>query len=191
MDASTWWHGRIVAGLASSWVYQHLGNLSPTERVADEIWKLVAAHESGSAADAPTAVTGARPELDLTDVLDAFAARCDRNPCTYRWSYCRDFTDTRLIVLDSRTTRVLEPSRRALLDEGERTRRALDLEHWGAFQRSFHDVAAMATELADGRRGPAPETVMFLSGDVHYSYVEQVDRSSGGRIVQAVCSPRR
>ena len=29
MEATSWWHGRIVAGLASYWVYQHLGNLSP------------------------------------------------------------------------------------------------------------------------------------------------------------------
>ena len=29
MDATSWWHGRIVGGLASYWVYQHLGNLSP------------------------------------------------------------------------------------------------------------------------------------------------------------------
>ena len=238
MEATSWWHGRIVAGLASYWVYQHLGNLSPAERAEDEIWRRVAAHEKDADADA------AVRELDLTDVLDAFAARCDRQPSTYRWSYCRDFTDTRLIVLDSRTTRVLEPSRRALLDEnetawlnermqggfrhlligtslpfllptglqrleswneavsegawghpaavaGERMRQAVDLEHWGAFQRSFHEVAVMATELADGARGPAPDTIMFLSGDVHYSYVEEVDRSSGSRIVQAVCSPIR
>ena len=29
MEATSWWHERIVAGLASYWVYQHLGNLSP------------------------------------------------------------------------------------------------------------------------------------------------------------------
>ncbi|HEY5858728.1 MAG TPA: alkaline phosphatase D family protein, partial [Actinomycetota bacterium] len=27
MEATSWWHGRIVAGLSSYWVYQHLGNL--------------------------------------------------------------------------------------------------------------------------------------------------------------------
>ena len=32
MEATSWWHGRIVAGLASYWVYQHLGNLSPRAR---------------------------------------------------------------------------------------------------------------------------------------------------------------
>jgi hypothetical protein len=49
----------------------------------------------------------------------------------------------------------------------------------------------MATEVADGKRGPAPETVTFLSGDVHFSYVAEVDRTSGSRILQVVCSPIR
>ena len=74
---------------------------------------------------------------------------------------------------------------------GEKLRQAVDLEHWGAFQKSFRQVAAMVAEVADGKRGPAPETVTFLSGDVHYSYVSEVERSSGSRIMQAVCSPIR
>ena len=39
MEATSWWHGRIVAGLASYWVYQHLGNMTPAERAEDEIWQ--------------------------------------------------------------------------------------------------------------------------------------------------------
>ena len=45
--------------------------------------------------------------------------------------------------------------------------------------------------MADGERGPAPETITFLSGDVHFSYVAEVQRPAGSRIVQAVCSPIR
>src|SRR5688572_15851015 len=41
MQATSWWQERIVAGLASYWVYQHLGNLSPRERAADEMWQQV------------------------------------------------------------------------------------------------------------------------------------------------------
>ncbi|WP_104081959.1 alkaline phosphatase D family protein [Cryobacterium sp. Y11] len=231
MNATTWWRGRIVAGLASYWVYQHLGNMSPAERANDEIWRLIAAH------DGPD-------ELDLSAVLDEFAERCDRDPTSYRWSYCRDLNDVRLIVVDSRAARELDPARRALIDEqetgwlnermrggfrhlligtslpfllppglhhleswdeaisegawgkpaawvGERLRQLVDLEHWGAFQRSFRAVAKMATEVADGQRGTAPATVTFLSGDVHYSTVSEVERTSGSRIVQAVCSPIR
>jgi hypothetical protein len=76
----------------------------------------------------------------------------------------------------------------------ERLRRAVDLEHWGAFEEGFRKVAEMALEVADGRRGPAPQTVTFLSGDVHNSYVAEVVRPrlpGRARILQAVCSPIR
>ena len=231
MEVTSWWRERIVAGLASYWVYQHLGNLSPRERAEDPIWQRIARH------------TG-ETEPDLTADLDSFAERADQDPTSYRWSFCRDFGDTRLIVIDSRAARNLAPANRSLLDEAEmawldgrmrggfrhlllatslpfllpmglhhveawdeavsegawgklaaraaeKLRQSLDLEHWGAFQQSFQKVAAMAADVADGKRGPAPETVTFLSGDVHFSYVAEVERSSGSRIVQAVCSPIR
>ena len=231
MDATEWWHGRIVAGLSSYWVYQHLGNLSPAERAADEIWQEIAKYDGDA-------------ELDLTARLDDLAERVDRDPEAYRWSYSRDLAGVRLIVLDSRAARVLEPERRAMLDPtelawldenlrggfrhvligtslpyllppglhhveawneavaggawgrrwggfGEWMRQALDLEHWGAFERSFRQLAEMVTEVADGRRGEAPRTVTFLSGDVHHSYVSEVRRRGGSRVLQAVCSPIR
>jgi hypothetical protein len=195
------------------------------------MWRQVASH-TGEA------------ELDLSAALDSFADRADQEPESYRWSYCRDIGDTRLLVVDSRAARNLAPDNRALLDKnemawldgrmqgdwrhllvatslpfllpmglhyveswdeaisqgawgnraaraGEKVRQAVDLEHWGAFQNSFHQVADMVTEVADGRRGTAPETITFLSGDVHYSYVAEVERDSGSRIMQAVCSPIR
>jgi len=77
---------------------------------------------------------------------------------------------------------------------GERLRRTVDLEHWAAFQKTFQAVAAMVTEVADGKRGRAPRTVVFLSGDVHHSYVAEVERErrpGTSRIIQAVCSPIR
>lgn len=232
MDATSWWHGRIVAALSSYWVHQHVGNLSPAERADDEIWRQVAAH------DGPD-------ELDLTEVLDAFADRVDREPASYRWSFARDIDGARLVVVDSRAARVLEDGRRAMLDDGEmawldrqmrggsehllvgtslpfllptglqhleafsealaggawgrlgrrageRLRQGADLEHWGAFQDSFQQVARMAVEVARGDRGEAPRTVTFLSGDVHHSYVSQVtDLAASGTIIQAVCSPIR
>ncbi|HET6562352.1 MAG TPA: alkaline phosphatase D family protein [Marmoricola sp.] len=232
MEATSWWHGRIVAGLASYWVYQHLGNLSPAARAEDEIWRLVLDHEADD-------------ELDLTEALDEFAERVDKDPSAYRWSYAREFGRTRLVVVDSRAARVLEDDRRSLLDPtemawldeqmrgdvehllvgtslpfllpqglhhleafsealaggawgkvggrfGERLRQAVDLEHWGAFQHGFREVAEMALEVATGKRGAAPRTVTFLSGDVHHSYVSQVTGLPGEcQIVQAVCSPIR
>jgi hypothetical protein len=231
MEATSWWHGRIVAGLAAYWVYQHLGNLSPQERAGDAVWQQIVRH------------TG-EDEVDVSSELDSFADRADRDPDSYRWSYCRDFGDTRLIVVDSRAARHLAPDARALVDRtamawlddrmrggfrhllvatslpfllpmglhyveswneavsqgawgklaaraGESLRQALDLEHWGAFQNSFRDMAAIVTDVADGKRGPAPATITFLSGDVHYSYASEVERASGSRIVQAVSSPIR
>jgi hypothetical protein len=103
MEATEWWHERITSGLASYWVYQHLGNLSPDARERDEIWQRIQAGED-----------------DLGEVMDAFANRVDQHPETYRWSYVRDFdTQARLVVIDSRNARVLDPEHRSLLDEAE------------------------------------------------------------------------
>ena len=234
IEKTDWWHGRIVSGLGSYWIYQHLGNLSPQEREEDEMWQRVVTHEGDD-------------ELDISEHLDATSERINRSPESFRWSYAREFGDVRLVVVDSRAARVLEPDRRDLLDPaeqewldgqlhgdvkhlligtslpfllppglhyleawneavaagawgprsadlGEKLRQAVDLEHWGAFQEAFHDVARMVTEVADGKRGAAPETIMFLSGDVHHSYLAEVERdrwAGSSRIIQAVCSPIR
>ncbi|MFC6285008.1 alkaline phosphatase D family protein [Nocardioides sp. GCM10027113] len=107
MEATDWWHGRIVAGLASYWVYQHLGNLTADEREADVNWKEIAAH------DGPD-------EYDASALLDAFAERVDQEPTEYRWSFARDFGDqARLVVIDSRAARVLDPEGRSMLDAAE------------------------------------------------------------------------
>jgi hypothetical protein len=79
---------------------------------------------------------------------------------------------------------------------GEKLRLLVDLEHWGAFQSSFQDVARQVMEVAAGDRGRAPSTVTFLSGDVHHSYVSEAWPATGGpalrsTILQAVCSPMR
>ena len=74
-------------------------------------------------------------ELDLTEELDAFADRADKDPASYRWSYWRDFGDVRLIVRGlPRAARSLKPRHRGLLDEPE---------------------MALAGR-ADARRSPAP-----------------------------------
>jgi hypothetical protein len=238
MNAKPWWHQRIVGGLASYWVYQHAGNLSPEALAEDEVWQLVVAHRQSASVD----------ELDLTETLDALAERVDKHPDTYRWSYARNLGESRLVVVDSRAARVLDPDRRSILDDaemawldkelhgdvdhlfigtslpfllaqgihdleaineamsegafgkrvepyGERIRRALDLEHWAAFQEGFAKVLDMVVEVARGKRGRPPGTITFLSGDVHNSYVTEIDHDQLGagasRVVQAVCSPIR
>ncbi|MCW2814420.1 MAG: glycoside hydrolase [Nocardioides sp.] len=107
MEATEWWHDRVVGGLASYWVYQHLGNLSPAERAADPVWSEILAHAD-------------EPGWDAGPLLDAFAERADQEPTSYRWSYARDLgTQARLVVIDSRAARVLEPDHRNLLDPDE------------------------------------------------------------------------
>lgn len=77
----------------------------------------------------------------------------------------------------------------------ERLRRAADLEHWAAFQDSFHRMIALLTEVAAGHRGRPPASIVMLGGDVHQAYLETVAfRPSAGvssAVYQAVCSPFR
>lgn len=105
INATPWWHERLVAGLTSYWVHQHIGNLAPEELAEDRIWTLL---------------DGAGPgEVDLTAPLRALAERVDEEPESYRWSYTRQLGGSRLIMLDSRAARVLEPGRRSMLDDDE------------------------------------------------------------------------
>ncbi len=78
---------------------------------------------------------------------------------------------------------------------GEKIRQAIDLEHWSAFHGSFVRLTDLVHEVASGGRGPAPASVIVLSGDVHHAYLAEA--SFPGRapiesaVVQAVCSPIR
>ena len=74
---------------------------------------------------------------------------------------------------------------------GERIREAVDLEHWAAFGSSFEDLAAVVRSIAAGERGPAPATVLALSGDVHFGYVAEADLGGTSRVRQVVSSPLR
>jgi hypothetical protein len=73
----------------------------------------------------------------------------------------------------------------------ERLRQAADLEHWAAFGASFEAMERLVADLAQGRRGPAPRSLTFLSGDVHFSYLARVAPLGETRVAQAVCSPVR
>jgi PhoD-like phosphatase len=77
----------------------------------------------------------------------------------------------------------------------ERIRRALDLEHWAAFNESYRRIEALLTEVASGRRGPPPATVLGIAGDVHHAYLAEVafprEANAKSAVYQAVCSPFR
>ncbi|GLZ57957.1 MULTISPECIES: alkaline phosphatase D family protein [Micromonospora] len=244
-----WWQERIGSGLASYWVYQHLGNLSPDEIVADPVFAKVVAAE------------------DATSVLREFGHRVDQESdlahdterwraVQYQWSYALDLGRTRLVMLDNRCSRVLESNSRAMLPPGEwawfldqahgvydhlvvgaslpwllpqgihhieawnekladsrrpwvargaeKLRRALDLEHWAAFRRSFEALAETFARIGTGTprqsgarvgAGPAyapPASISVLSGDVHHSYVARArfaDPAVVTPVHQLTCSP--
>lgn len=222
IETRPWWDDRVIGAYSSYWVYQHLGNLSPKELDQDPMY---------------AAVREAADDGDRERLLAEFALRVDREPETGRWSFYRDFGETRLIMIDSRCSRNLDPANREMVDAtewawvreraleshprhllfgsslpylmlpalhyleqwneavaqgswgsipakiAEKMRIGLDLEHWAAFTNSFDDMAALTRELSRGENSPA--SIMWLSGDVHCSYVARADFGVGGRNVPA------
>jgi hypothetical protein len=103
VSQESWWTERILGGLASYWIYQHLGNLSPDELAQDKTW--LALQELDGADAAP--------------LLRELAQRADGEPASMRWSYVRHWGDTRLVMIDSRAARVLDEQDRKMLDDAE------------------------------------------------------------------------
>ena len=110
IEKTDWWHERIVSGLGVL-----LGLPAPRQPVARRSGTRTRSGSGSSRHDA-------EDELDLTGELDDLAERVDQDPETYRWSYARDFGDVRLVVVDSRAARVLEPDRRDAARPGRRRR---------------------------------------------------------------------
>jgi phosphodiesterase/alkaline phosphatase D-like protein len=229
MAAQPWWPDRIAGAFMSYWLYQHLGNLSPSELREDQLFAQV------------------RAAPDAGPLLREFALEADRTTAGTRWSYSRQLGRSRLIVIDSRAGRLLEANRREMVDDeewrwldeqlqgdvdhlllatslpfllpraihhveawneavcagawgataarlGERLRRAIDLEHWASFRSSFDRLVGTVRRVAAGERGPAPASIVFLSGDVHYAYLAEgvfPDQPFETKLYQAVCSPFR
>lgn len=149
MRATPWWRERILSGLTSYWVHQHLGNLSPRELSEDPLYAAV------------------RETPDGTDVLRAFAARADEDPASVRWSYRRDFGRVRVVMLDTRAARVLDEQNRRMIDPGEaQWLRDQTLESPGSYDHLLigtslpwllppliHDAEAWDAALCEGERG--------------------------------------
>jgi hypothetical protein len=227
-QAKPWWAARIRGAYMSYWIYQHLGNLSPEELAKNELWRQV------------------REPGDAAAVLGDFAVQADQRAEGIHWSFRRSLPGVRVVVIDSRSGRVLEDGTRLVVGEaewqwvtesvsgdwnhvvlatslplllpqgihdleawneavcggawgqrsaraGERLRRAVDLEHWAAFGRSFGKFERLLTDLASGTYGRPPASVTVISGDIHHSYLATVDFPAGtnprSAVYQAVCSP--
>ena len=108
VTAQPWWHDRVVGGYASYWVYQHLGNLSPSQLDADEVY---------------AGVLGITDDDERTRFLDDVAWRADVDATSMRWSYYRDLggagRGVRLVAIDSRGSRQLDPDDRRMVDAPE------------------------------------------------------------------------
>jgi hypothetical protein len=79
---------------------------------------------------------------------------------------------------------------------GERVRRAIDTEHWPAFDDSFRKFERLLVERATGERDvEPPATITVLGGDIHFSYGVAVeprgDLEFASRVHQVVSSPIR
>jgi hypothetical protein len=237
MNQQSWWEERITGGLASYWVYQHLGNMGPDELAVDPLFQKVTTVD------------------DATDLLHEFGRTVDTAEQIYQWSYAVDIGRTRLVMLDNRCSRVLTPDRREMLpaaewnwfvdqahgdydhlvvgsslpwlmppaihyleawnestaasrrpwvaSAAEKLRRAVDLEHWAAFTRSFNALGELFRRLGEGGTGApghrvgaggayaAPASISVLSGDVHHSYVAEADFGTlmATPVMQLTCSP--
>ena len=75
----------------------------------------------------------------------------------------------------------------------ERLRRAVDLEHWAAFNTSFERLCAWLRQLSEGDGNPPPATIVLVGGDVHNVYVAEAElgQRQESRVFQVVCSPFR
>jgi len=104
VTAGDWWAERIRGGLASYWVYQHLGNLSPKELAENATWQ---------------AIEGLDGDRDAGPVLREMAERADTDPTSTRWSFVRHWGAARMIMIDSRAGRVLPEQQRRMLDDEE------------------------------------------------------------------------
>jgi len=147
MRQKAWWHHRAEAGIMSYWVYQHLGNLSPTALDEDDLYRKV------------------RGNHHATKALREFAAAIETTGNGSRWSFCRDLGTTRVLLIDSRAGRVLTTGEREIVDENEWD---WIVEHsQGDFDHlligttvpfllspGFHHLEAWSERVCDGAWGP-------------------------------------
>ncbi len=150
MQQTSWWEERITGALMSYWVYQHLGNLSPSALAQDDLFQRV------------------RAAGDAEPLLREFAQAADREADGgkgARWSYRRDFGQIRLLVIDSRCGRVLKGTR-SMVSEAEfswieeQVEGACDHLLIGTslpwlMPRALHDLESWNEVLCAGGRGRA------------------------------------
>lgn len=101
MRALPWWDDRIAGAFMAYWIYQHIGNLAPPELPGERL------------------LADVYDDEDAAPRLRRFALAADRDTTSSRFAFHRDFARTRLVVIDARAARVLEPGRRDIVDADE------------------------------------------------------------------------
>ena len=99
-----WWQEHVIGGLMTYWLYQHLGNLSPEEVRTEGLLEAL-----GQVAD------GEKLLRDWAMQSEEFTPVAGR----YRFSIVRDVGRVRLVMIDSRNVRMLEPKHRRMVDDEE------------------------------------------------------------------------
>ena len=104
LEANEWYEDHISGALMAYWLYQHVGNLALAELDGHPL--LDGVRERGRDGDAAPFL---RQEM----------AHADRQAGHSRWSYYRDLGESRLIVVDSRAGRILDPKHRRMVNDEE------------------------------------------------------------------------
>jgi hypothetical protein len=99
-----WWRDHILGGLMTYWLYQHLGNLSP------ELIRSEGLLESLGQVDDAT-----QPLRDWAIQSEEFTSGTGN----YHFNFIRDIGRVRLVMIDSRNSRVLEPGQRRMVTAAE------------------------------------------------------------------------
>lgn len=102
MRSKPWWDKRISSAVATYWIYQHIGNLEPRHLDDDEMFDRVIRHDG-----------------DAGPMLREWSHEVAHEVGGARWSYVRDLCGARLVMMDSRGGRVLDPDKRAMVDDHE------------------------------------------------------------------------
>ncbi len=105
MRAPSWWRHRIRSGLASYWVFQHIGNLPPDELAGESDYQKVLAADG-----------------DTWPLLVAMADRADAETDGskgVRFSFRWDLGRSRFVMIDSRNGRILEDGQHLMLGDPE------------------------------------------------------------------------
>jgi len=147
MARESWWRHRETGGMIAYWIYQFIGNLSPSELEERPLWNEV------------------READDAGPRLREYMMKDDQEREGKRWCFYRDLGDARLIVVDARTGRCLERGDRKIIDDdewdwvveratgGEFTHLIFGTSDPYLLAPAFHNLEAWNEKVCDGAWG--------------------------------------